>query len=67
MSIVFKVFFKKNPARSDFFYKLPNFFTTQKTNPRFQVKMICAPKVSNFWGAYKNRVCFLIRFKFYVK
>lgn len=60
MSIVFKVFFKKN-------LELNNFFISYRTNPRFQIKMICAPKVSNFWGAYQNQVCLLIRFKFYVK
>lgn len=44
MSIVFKVFFKKNLARSDFFYKLPNFFTTQKNIPAFSSENDMRPK-----------------------
>lgn len=67
MSIVFKAFFKKNPARSDFFISYRTFLLRKKISPCFQAKMICAPKVSNFWGAYQNRVCFLMRFKFYIK
>ena len=67
MSIVFKAFFKKNLELNNFFISYRTFLLRKKTYPRFQVKTICAPKVSNFWGAYQNRVCFLIGFKFYVK